>query len=422
MAPTRGSGGGTRRRSFVAAGGVMLLAWVLWMGFGNRSRVPEPSARNPGAAPGSMAGSGARGAPRGGAGAAPSSSTYVAVRASPSANSFGVPDPIRLTNTPPPYPPWCQPLAEGTDPAKTVKDDNPIDAKAGLHVQMGPRSFVVHPPDPIVIDLAVLNSLGAKLPIGNGVARFRPDGITITSGPWFEVPFVDDGTGADLGAGDHDYTAAFTPSDEQRAALFKGGEHVYVEVAFEAPENKGLMRYPLVVTYSREPDAKLNGKYSDAASGGGMVIDVGVTAEKAGHYRVIGSLYAADGERAIAFATAQADLGVGDGTLPLQFFGKVLRDSGIDGPYELRYEMLYEQIAMGTEIAGETVDPAYTTGPYKASSFSSDAYAAPELPVVDMNSPSQQGKPPPLFGDDSKIANHAVDNPPVTAGRGPPTK
>jgi hypothetical protein len=77
---------------------------------------------------------------------------------------------------------------------------------------------------------------------------------------------------------------------------------------------------------------------------------------------------------------------------------------------------------MGTEIAGETVDPAYTTGPYKASSFSSDAYAAPELPVVDINSPSQQGKPPPLFGDDSKIANHAVDNPPVTAGRGPPTK
>jgi hypothetical protein len=42
--------------------------------------------------------------------------------------------------------------------------------------------------------------------------------------------------------------------------------------------------------------------------------------------------------------------------------------------------------------------------------------------VVDMNSPSQQGKPGPLFSDDQRPPNHAAVNPPVTIGKGPPTK
>jgi hypothetical protein len=47
------------------------------------------------------------------------------------------------------------------------------------------------------------------------------------------------------------------------------------------------------------------------------------------------------------------------------------------------------------------VDPAYTTQPYRASSFSADDYVppAPTYEVVDQNSPSQQGKPPPLFSE-----------------------
>jgi len=422
MTQSRGPGGRSRRRQVAVLGGVALLALLAWVGLGGGSRVPEPSSSAPGG--GEDKGDGVQtGGPRGGPSrTAPSSSTVSMARASPSSNSFGAPDPIRLVNDAPPYPPWCQPIAEGSDPARTVKDDNPIDAKAGLHVLMGPRKFIVHPPDPIVIDLSVLNTLGAKLPITGGVARFRPDGTTIKAGPWFEVPFVDDGTGADLGAGDHDYTAAFFPSDDQKALLFKGGEHVMVEVAFEAPENHGLMRYPLVVEYSREPDAKINGKYSDAPGNGGLVINVGVTADQPGTFRVIGSLYAGDGQRSIAFATATATLGVGDGNIPLAFFGKVLRDSGINGPYELRYLMLFERVSEGTEIPGDTVDNAYTTGAYSASSFSADAYQAPPIEVVDMNSPSQQGKPPPLFQDDPGVANHGVPDPPRTIGRGPPTK
>jgi hypothetical protein len=421
--PSRATAPRHRRRQLTLVSTVVVLGLLLWLAFGGGSRVPEPTSRSGPGASGAQDLPGSN--PHAGGGPArpkPTSSEALARGAPP--GSLAVPDPIRLTNEPSPYPPWCQPLSQGSDPARTVKDDNPIDEKSGLHVVMGPRMFIVHPPDPIVIDLAVLNSLGAKLPIGSGVARFRPDGTTVASGPWFEIPFVDDGTGADLGAGDNDYTAAFLPSDAQRDALFKGGEHVMGEVAFEAPEGHGLMRYPFVVTYSRQPDATLSGKYSDAPGGGGLVISVGVTAQQPGSFRIIGSLYSGDGQRAIAFASASATLTAGDGTIPLAFFGKVLHDSGIDGPYDLRFLMLYEQVSQGTEIPGDTVDNAYTTGAYRASSFSGDAYEAPasDQPVVDMNSPSQQGKPPPLFPDDPHAANHAVSNPPVTVGRGPPTK
>jgi hypothetical protein len=412
-----------RRRPLALLSAVLFLGVLVWLAIGSGTKkAEEPSAPREEATGGSNASAASARAAGPTPHPKPTSSMALAQNAPPS--TLAVPNPIRLTNEPSPYPPWCQPLSEGSDPAVGVKEDNPVDTKAGLHVVMGPRKFIVHPPDPMVIDVTVLNQLGAPMDIASGVARFRADGTTAASGPWFEVPLVDDGTGADVAAGDRAYTASFFPSEDEKAAFFKGGEHVMAEVAFEAPRNDGIMRYPLVMTYSREPDATINGKYSDAPSAGGLTISVGVTATQPGTYRVLGSLYSRDGQHAIAIANARATLSQGDGAIPLAFFGKTLHDSGIDGPYDLRFLMLYQQLSEGTEIAGDTVDNAYTTSAYRASSFSSDSYEAPpsDEPVVDMNSPSQQGKPPPLFQDDPHTVNHSTSNPPVTIGRGPATK
>jgi hypothetical protein len=318
------------------------------------------------------------------------------------------------------YPSWSQPLTEGTDPSKTTPDDVPLDSKTGVHVILGPRRFVVHPPDPIVIDLRVVNNLGASMPIRDGVVRFRPDQTTATTGPSFDTPLVDDGSGADLVRLDNGYTATFAPTADQQAALFKGGEHVLVEVAFDAPNRLGPRLYPLVVMYSPEPHATLNGNYTDTATGGDLLINAGVTASQPGTYRMIGSLYSGDGARAISYATAAATLPAGDGVIPLRIFGKVLHDSGIDGPYELRFAMLFEVVKEGEEIPGDTVDPAYTTSAYRFDTFSGAAYQAPASnePVVDMNSPSQQGKPPPLFSDDERRPSTPL-GPPVVGKPGP---
>jgi hypothetical protein len=129
-----------------------------------------------------------------------------------------------------------------------------------------------------------------------------------------------------------------------------------------------------------------------------------VTVKLSGHYRLIASLYAQDGEQAIAFSAKSVELTEGEREIPLLFFGKILYDKGIDGPYQLRYLMLFEEILGVDVIPGDTVDHAYTTKPYRAKSFSPDAYTAPkpDYDVVDMNSPSQKGKPPPLYTEEDR--------------------
>jgi hypothetical protein len=325
------------------------------------------------------------------------------------------------------YPPGSQPLHGAVDPGTQDKEDNPVDAEKGIHAIFGPRRAIVHPPDELVIDLEVLNKLGAHLSIGNGVARFRSEKANPEKGPWYQVPFVDDGSGKDLAAGDMTYTATYKPSAQEQADLLAGGQHVFVEVVFEAPSNLGIRKYVTVMQYTREPDAKLNGKFTEAMQRGSLVVQAGVTAQQAGDYRVIASLFGA-GE-SIAFASKTAHLEAGDGFVPLLFFGKILHDSGIDGPYELRYMMLFQHIGTGMdEIPGDTVDHAFTTKFHRAKDFSPDPYQAPppDFPVVDQNSPSQQNKPPPLFNqsDREKLAGTSAPirpDPPKPPGTPVPT-
>jgi hypothetical protein len=302
-----------------------------------------------------------------------------------------------------PYPPGSQPLSEGVDPATQSKEDDTVDAEQKIRCVFGPRVAVVHPPDPLVIDLEVVNKLGADMPISGGEARFRTERSDADKGPWFAAPLVDDGSGKDIAAGDYHYTATYTPSSDEQAAFFRDGVHVYVEVRFDGPNNLGARKYGTGMQYSREPEATLNGKYTDAIENGSLVVNVGITAKAAGSYRVIGTLYG--GDSAIAFAQQSGQLAVGDGTLPLSFFGKIIYDRGIDGPYQVRYAMLFQHIPP-EDIPGDTVDPAYTTQAYRARNFSDAPYVepAPSFEVVDMNSPSQQGKPPPLYSEAERAA------------------
>ncbi len=399
MAPPPTPDRRSRLRAALTALALLALVAVLF-GLAPRSRTPpEPSARARPDEPSRPAPAGPGLPPRPGAGPARPPVTLpdgaLAEPFEPHDQPI-VPPPLPSARLP--YPPGSQPLTEGTNPASQPPEDDPVDPKNGVHVIFGPRVAVVHPPDPLVIDLQVLNKLGAGLPITDGVARFRSEHSDIEKGPWFPSPLVDDGSGRDLASGDLHFTATYTPPPDQQAALFAGGgTHVYLDVRFTVP-GIGFREYATTMEYSRQPDAALNGKYVESLDQGSLVVSAGVTAKVAGEYRVIASLYGRG--QAIAFAQKTATLEAGDGSVPLLFFGKILHDRGIDGPYDLRYVMLFQRTADG-EIPGENIDPAYTTQAYSARSFSDAAYVppAPSFEVVDMNSPSQQGKPPPLFSE-----------------------
>lgn len=291
---------------------------------------------------------------------------------------------------PAPYPPGSQPLTEASDPATTVPEDDTVDAERGIHVVFGPRFDVVHPPDPIVIDLRVLDAHGKRLPITNGVAYFRSERATAATGTGPHAPFVDDGN--------HSYTARFTPSADEQQAL--GRFRTFVEVVFDAPDGLGPRHYGGTVQYTPPPGAELDGEFDEAIDAGSLVVRAGVDVHAAGRYKVIASLYGSDDASAICFAQNAVSLDVGRQAVPLTFFGKILHDRGVDGPYVLRYMMVFEEFPdRGEYWPGVTVDHAYTTHAYRAGDFSDDAYVAPPStePEVTAQSPSQQGKPPPLF-------------------------
>jgi len=217
---------------------------------------------------------------------------------------------------------------------------------------------------------------------------FRSERDTAATGTGARVALVDDGK--------HGYTATFapTPADQKQIMRFR----TFIEVAFDAPNKLGERHYTASVQYTPRPNAELDGEYSDAIVDGSLVIQAGVAVAAAGHYKVIGSLYR--GDAAIAFAQSSGELEVGRRSLPLTFFGKIVRDRELDGPYTLRYAMLFEEFPdQGIYWPGSTVDPAYTTRTYRATDFSPTPYVqpGPATPEVTAQSPSQQGKPPPLF-------------------------
>ena len=127
-----------------------------------------------------------------------------------------------------------------------------------------------------------------------------------------------------------------------------------------------------------------------------------------------------DGQTAISYATRTEPLTAPTGTIPITFFGKTLFDKGIDGPYVVRYLMLFEQPRDGEEYPGPTVDNAHRTRAYRAKDFSPDPYKAPkpDFEVVDMNHPSQRDKPPPLFSDADRVAQRQA--PPSASYQAPP--
>jgi hypothetical protein len=308
--------------------------------------------------------------------------------------------PGSLPPGPRPYPPGSQPLTQGSDPSTTVLEDNPVDDKGvGIHAIFGPRRDVVHPPDPIVVDLQVLDKQGKRLAVGSPFVRFHGD-REARNGTGPSVPFRDDGTGADRAAGDLAYTVTYLPTAAEQQAL-GASFRVFVEVGFDAPNGLGPRLYVCSLHYGPQPGAELDGKFDEAIVDGSLVVGAGLTVHRAGQYKVIASLYGPDRETAIVFAQKSMALDVGQGEIPLLFFGKILRDRGIDGPYVLRYLMVFEEFpAQGTYYPGTTVDYAYTTQPYRAAQFSSAPYVEPPStgPVVTAESPSQQNKPPSVFG------------------------
>ena len=124
--------------------------------------------------------------------------------------------------------------------------------------------------------------------------------------------------------------------------------------------------------------ARFTGGYSDGAENGNLVVYAVVEVFEPGFYRLDVNLFGSDG-RPLAFANFKGNLGAGSHQVPFEFFGLLMLDIGVPGPYEVRNMRGY------LFLDGEYPDRlrlrdavgSYWTHGYEVSAFSDDEFMTP---------------------------------------------
>ncbi len=95
--------------------------------------------------------------------------------------------------------------------------------------------------------------------------------------------------------------------------------------------------------------ARFTGEFDDRIVQGSLHVDVGIAVERAGHFVIDCNLYGPDGQP-IAWSRFKGRLERDDSQLSLRFFGKVIRDAGVEGPWSIG------QLRGGRYVEGAAAD------------------------------------------------------------------
>jgi hypothetical protein len=190
--------------------------------------------------------------------------------------------------------------------------------------------------------------------------------------PLGEVQFHDDGLDGDAVAGDGRYTVSF-PGEPLGGGLSRS-YLVRVEAELDGDDvRKGATSFMYA-----NPHARLTGNYRDAVVDGSLVVGVEIEVSEAGRFHVEATLYGSDGLVKVAWAQAAQSLEPGTHRLDLGYYGLILRERGIDGPYVLRYVALSTVDEM-PNAKNRVVENAYTTRTYRTTAFSDRPFDDPQL-------------------------------------------
>lgn len=152
---------------------------------------------------------------------------------------------------------------------------------------------------------------------------------------------------------------------------------ILLEVAYEV---EGEVHDEAIRIFSTPLDrvpAQLSGDFRDSVNEGSLLVEVGVDVRDPGFFRFDANLYDRHGEP-VAFAVFKGDLEPGENWLPLEFFGKILRDQGAMGPYSVEQIRGYRFLEGQTPDRERLVDDLVThrTSPYDAAVFSDAEYTS----------------------------------------------
>ena len=271
------------------------------------------------------------------------------------------------------YPPWSQPFgADGEDPIVRDRQVSPISA-AGEDGEEPilfafPDQVGFEAPDPILL-YAYLTRGDARVPAESITGTLMTENLQ----PLGEFAYHDDGADGDQVAGDRVYSARLELGDDMLPEL---SDSFMVRVrALTADPAERIAATGFL--YSN-PHAQLTGNYRDQVVDGSLVIEAEVEVTRGGRFHLEGTLYDRAGERGLAEAHTASELLPGRHWLRLTFFGRILNQSGVDGPYLLRYLALSTTTRM-PNAKNRLVENAYVTGAYRAAQFSDASFNDPDL-------------------------------------------
>jgi hypothetical protein len=262
--------------------------------------------------------------------------------------------------------------APADDPVARERVVNPVRSR-------GPRgdepSLTVYPalvgfesPDPAIVH-AYLAMGEEKIPAKTMQAAVTTDQLESVG----ELEYRDDGNGGDATADDRIYTAVFVPGPEA------GGRPATSYMVRVVATTRGDEQRIAVTSFLYSfPDAQLTGAYRDAVVDGSLHVEAEVLVTAPGRFHLEATLYDTQGDRALAWAQTASELHAGRHWMTLPFYGLILQERGVDGPYLVRNDALSTSSAM-PNAKNRVADRAHLTGAYAASRFTDAPYGDQEL-------------------------------------------
>ena len=188
-----------------------------------------------------------------------------------------------------------------------------------------------------------------------------------------QLVYRDDGTAGDAVADDHVYTAVFLPGAEA------GGRPATSYMVRVTATTRGDEQRIAVTSFLYSfPDAQLTGAYRDAVVDGSLQLQAEVLVTAAGRFHLEAALYDRAGEVPLAWAQTAQELPPGQHWMTVPFYGLILQERGVDGPYLVRNVALSTASAM-PNAKNRLADRVHLTAAYGASRFTDAPYDDREL-------------------------------------------
>jgi len=157
-----------------------------------------------------------------------------------------------------------------------------------------------------------------------------------------------------------------------------------IDVAFRGPSGAEYhAQLALAFTPKADVPARFTGKLTDRVDKGSLVVAAALDVVDAGEYIIDANLFDAAG-KPIARANFRGELAKGSQTVDLVFYGKIIRDHGVPGPFvvlNLRgYRTRPGEQPNRADMAAHPDD--YKTRAYALDVFTSEPWPTPGRPIV----------------------------------------